>query len=119
MIVLLSYYIALRALGLPNQRKPCAAAVQDERESAAKALVEALVNSQQQHDTPQRSADMHPGGSLEQQEGGNRQQRMEQCLNCCSPVMVSLQCPSNTQLLGSSIHPQVNQHHAVQHTVSV
>ncbi|WIA38355.1 hypothetical protein OEZ86_001688 [Tetradesmus obliquus] len=61
---------------------------QDARQAAASSLVQALVDSQKQHESSHMPAGAQPGGSLDiQQEGGNRQQRMEQCLNCCSPLM--------------------------------
>lgn len=64
--------------------------VQDEREAAAQALVAALVDSQSQYDEMTRAPDAQPSGNLEHEPVGNRQQRMEQCLDCCSPLMVSL-----------------------------
>jgi hypothetical protein len=65
--------------------------LQDERQAAASSLVQALVDSQKQHESSHMPAGAQPGGTLDmQQEGGNRQQRMEQCLNCCSPLMVSV-----------------------------
>ncbi|WIA18061.1 hypothetical protein OEZ85_009542 [Tetradesmus obliquus] len=61
---------------------------QDARQTAASSLVQALVDSQKQHESSHMPAGAQPGGSLDtQQEGGNRQQRMEQCFNCCSPLM--------------------------------
>uniref|UniRef100_A0A383W0H0 Myb-binding protein 1A n=1 Tax=Tetradesmus obliquus TaxID=3088 RepID=A0A383W0H0_TETOB len=61
---------------------------QDARQAAASSLVQALFDSQKQHESSHMPAGAQPGGSLDiQQEGGNRQQRMEQCLNCCSPLM--------------------------------
>lgn len=61
--------------------------LQEERQAAAEALVTALVDSQAQHDASHRQKGAKPPGSLDQ-EGGNRQQRMEDCLSCCSPLMV-------------------------------
>lgn len=62
---------------------------QAERQAAAEALVAALVDSQKQYDATHRAKGDNPGGTLEQLEaGGNRQQRMEECLSCCSPLMV-------------------------------
>jgi hypothetical protein len=69
--------------------------LQDARQTAANALVLALIDSQKQHEGSHMPADAQPGGSLDLQEGGNRQQRMEQCLNCCSPLMVSVELLCN------------------------
>lgn len=66
----------------------CCWCLQEERQSAAEALVTALVDSQKQYDATHRAKSAEPAGSFDQ-EGGNRQQRMEQCLSCCSPLMVS------------------------------
>jgi len=63
--------------------------LQQERQAAAEALVAALVDSQAQHDASHRAKNAEPPGSFDQ-EGGTRQQRMEQCLSCCSPLMVRL-----------------------------
>eukprot|EP00775_Hariotina_reticulata_P004051 gene4051-4298_t len=60
---------------------------QADRVAAADALVTALVASQKVFDVEHRATDAQPAGSLEQNEGGSRQQRMEQALHCCSPHM--------------------------------
>jgi hypothetical protein len=62
---------------------------QADRVAAAEALVAALVASQKQFDAKYRAANVQLAGTLEQTEGGSRQQRMEQALSCCSPHMVS------------------------------
>jgi hypothetical protein len=63
--------------------------LQEERQAAATALVAALVYSQKAYDATHRAKSAQPAGSFDQ-EAGNRQQRMEECLSCCSPLMVSL-----------------------------
>jgi hypothetical protein len=73
---------------LPALPCPAAtAATQEERQAAAEALVAALVDSQKQYDGTHRTKGSVPPGSFDQ-EAGNRQQRMEECLSCCSPLMV-------------------------------
>lgn len=65
--------------------------LQEERQAAATALVAALVNSQKAYDATHRAKSAQPAGNFDQ-EAGNRQQRMEECLSCCSPLMVSPSC---------------------------
>jgi hypothetical protein len=90
---------------------------QEERQAAAEALVTALVDSQKQYDASHRAKGAKPGGSFEQ-DAGNRQQRMEQCLSCCSPLMVRPAAAASTSakhtaLFGFARLPRVSCLHSM------
>lgn len=82
------WFVCLEISRLTRSLPPCPCCqTQEERQAAAEALVAALVDSQKQYDGTHRTKGAVPSGNFDQ-EAGNRQQRMEQCLSCCSPLMV-------------------------------